>query len=89
MAELFSSGQIIDIILVLMVFQGLALGWVYRVYGKVIAPRDYIYNVLPGACLMLALRAALVEAHWLWVAISLLAGLFTHWVELGRRSVTR
>ena len=85
MAELFSSGRIIDVILVLMLIQGLALVWLYRRRGGSLTPTDYLFNVLPGAFLMLALRAALVDASWTWVAICLTGSLVTHWLELWRR----
>jgi len=87
LSELFSSGRIIDVILVLMAIQATVLLAVHRRTGTGMAPADYFINLLPGACLMLALRAALVNAHWTWVALCLVAALLAHWLELWRRIV--
>ena len=89
MTGLFASGRIIDVILVLMLLEGLVLLVLFRRTGKGMAPLDYLVNALPGACLMLALRAALVGAGWVWVAGALLAALLMHWLELWRRSTVR
>lgn len=78
----------VDIILALMVAQGLAIIGLRRMGWALVAPRDYVFNALPGACLLLALRSALVDAPWTWVAACLLAGLLTHWLELWHRART-
>ena len=85
MSELFSSGHAVDIILVLVLLQGLLIkGAASRFPGLRLA--DYCLAVLPGICLLLALRAALVQAQWNWIAACLLAALLAHWLELWRRS---
>lgn len=85
-AELFASGHMVDIILALMVVQGIAIIGLRKLGWAFITPRDYLFTALPGACLLLALRSALVDAHWTLTAGWLLAGLVTHLLELWQRS---
>ena len=59
----------------------------YKSGMRVIVPGDYLVNLLPGACLLLALRAALTGTPWPWIAALLLASLLAHWQEIWRRSV--
>lgn len=85
MAALFASGRVIDLILVLVVLEALALiGW-RRVRGHGLATADVILMLLPGAILMLAIRAALTDAGWPiiggWLAVALVA----HLADLRRR----
>lgn len=85
MTELFSSGRIVDLILALMVLEGLLLvGW-HRLTGKGPAPLDVVANLLAGALLLAALRAALMGAHWTHVALWLLAAFIAHLADLARR----
>jgi Flp pilus assembly protein TadB len=51
----------------------------------VISLRDYIFSAVPGAFLLLALRNALTGSPWTWIALCLLAGLFSYWLELWQR----
>jgi len=85
-AELFASGRMVDIILVLMVAQGLAIIGLRKLGWAVITPQSYALNALPGACLLLALRGALVDATWTLIAACLFAGLLMHWLELWQRA---
>ena len=87
MAELFKSGHIIDFVLMMVVVQGLILGGLYKRGIWRAHPANYIISVLPGACLLLALRAALTDAHWSWVAACMALGLVTHWVDLARQQI--
>ncbi|GAB5498737.1 MAG: hypothetical protein PsegKO_10480 [Pseudohongiellaceae bacterium] len=86
MAELFATGRMVDIILALMVAQGIAIIGLRNLGWALITPRDYLFTALPGACLLLALRSALVDGHWTVTAGCLLAGLVTHLLELWQRS---
>ncbi len=85
MAALFASGRVIDLILVLVVLEALALiGW-RRLRGHGLAIGDVVLMLLPGAVLMLAIRAALTDAGWPivggWLAVALVA----HLLDLRRR----
>jgi hypothetical protein len=84
-SELVASGRIVDLILGFMLLEGLALALWHRRTGRGLAPLDVLANVLAGACLLLALRAALVGAAWFWIAFALSAALFAHLLDLARR----
>lgn len=82
MEELFSSGRVVDLALVLMALEVLAIGVLRR---SAAAARDVAAAVIPGALVLLALRAALVGAPWTSVAAWLTASLVAHAYDLRRR----
>ena len=82
---LFASGRVVDIALALMVLEAVGL-WVYRrTQGRPFPLADVAWNLAAGACLLLALRAALTGAGWAWVALFLTAALVAHIGDLRRR----
>lgn len=85
MRELFAGGRIVEMILALMVLEALALGLYHRSTGRGIPPLDLVLNLAAGALLLLALRAALVDADALAPAPYLAAALFAHVADLARR----
>lgn len=85
MAELIASGRIADVILAFMVLEAAVLYAYRRRTGRGIASVDLAINLLAGASLLLALRAALVGAAWPWIAACVVAALLTHLADLGRR----
>jgi hypothetical protein len=83
--SLVASGRIVDLILGLMVLEALALLAWHAAKGRGIAPLDLLVNLLAGAALLLALRAALTGAHWRTIAgILAIAGVL-HVLDLARR----
>ena len=82
MTELFTSGRIVDVILALMVLEGIVLVVYHRATGRGIAPSGLLANMLAGGCLLLALRVALTGASWHWIALSLAAALLAHLADL-------
>jgi hypothetical protein len=85
MQELFESGRVVDLALVVLAVEVLALhGW-RRATGRGPALIDLLANAAAGACLLLALRAALTGAGWTWVAAALCASLVAHLFDLVRR----
>ncbi len=85
MAEVFASGRIVDLILGFMVLEGLALAVYWRSTGRGISPGALFGILLPGALLLLALRAALSGEPWPWIAIWLGTALLAHLHDLRRR----
>ena len=85
MAGIFTSGQIADIILALVVLEAVALIAYWRVTGRGIAAADLLPNLAAGACLLLALRTAITGAGWIWTAAFLAAALVAHLADLARR----
>ncbi|GJD51637.1 hypothetical protein OPKNFCMD_4392 [Methylobacterium crusticola] len=85
MAEWFASGRLIDLVLALVAVEAvLLLAWRRRA-GHGPAPASLVANLASGACLMLALRAALTGADWRWLALALVGSLIAHLADLGLR----
>ncbi len=85
MEALFTSGRIAEFILVMMlaeaaVFCVLAYWWHNR-----LPLAGLLLNLAAGACLVLALRAVLVDASWTVTAIWLALALAAHLGDLFRR----
>ena len=85
MAEFFTTGRIADLILGFMALEAVLLIAYRRQTGKGITVGDLAGNLLPGICLVLALRCALVQAWWGWIALWLTLALFGHVAELRSR----
>jgi len=80
MGELFDSGRIIDVILLLVAVEAIALlAWRRARVGPLLV------GLLPGVALMLAIRAALTHAAWPWVAAALGAALALHLLDMRNR----
>ena len=83
MSDLFASGRIVDVVLLLVAAEAVViLAWRRRAKPGAGA---LLVNLASGACLMLALRAALVGAHWTWLALALLGALAAHLADLWLR----
>jgi hypothetical protein len=85
MAELFSSGRVIDLILALVVLETLALVVFQRRTGRGIAPAALLPNVFAGVFLLLALRGALVGSAWGLIDLCLLGAMAAHFADLRQR----
>ncbi len=73
---LFTRGHAADLILLVMLAEWVVL----RVRGWPIATATV--RLLPGACLVVALRLALTGADWRWVALATAASLPPHLADL-------
>lgn len=85
MAELFSTGLIADIMLAFMALEAIVLVLYRRKTNRGLTPRAVFWMLLPGACLVLAFRAALVAASWQWVALAVSVSLIAHLGYLRQR----
>ena len=85
MAELFSTGLIADIMLAFMALEAIVLVLYRRKTNRGLTPRAVFWMLLPGACLVLAFRAALVGASWQWVALAVSVSLLAHLGYLRQR----
>ena len=85
MTDLFASGRVADLILIVMALEAAALVVWLRATGRggtivALAP-----NLAAGACLVLALRGALVAAPWPMIAAALIGALVSHLIDIYRR----
>ncbi|CCG06676.1 hypothetical protein [Pararhodospirillum photometricum] len=85
MSALFTSGVVIDFILLLMVVEGWVLVLLHRRSGGGLPPLGIVTLLLPGALLLAAVRAALVGAPWILVAFILLLSFVAHIADVLNR----
>lgn len=85
MAELYASGHVVDLILLLLGLETLALFVLWRRRVRGLPPSALIINLASGGGLLLALRAALTGAAWYWVGLFLTVALLAHLFDLRLR----
>jgi hypothetical protein len=85
MAELFASGRLVDLILIIVAIEAACLVIYWRSTGRGVSPGDLLPNLFAGAFLLLALRLSLRGAGWQLCCGSLAAAGLAHLVDLGRR----
>ena len=62
----------------------LMLGY-HRITGRGVAPGEFLGNLAPGLCLMVALRGGMAGAGWAWIGVCLAAAFVAHVADLRRR----
>ena len=82
---MISSRDLIDIVIAVTLIECTALLVFYQVKKRGLAPGDYLLNLVSGLCLMLALRCALTDSAWTWIAFWLMASGLAHGTDLWRR----
>lgn len=82
---LVANGRAVDLILVIMAVEFAVLSLRRRARRRQVVMMDLFFALAPGALILLALRAALMHAGWLWIAIFLAASFPIHMVDLIRR----
>ncbi|WP_231497547.1 MULTISPECIES: hypothetical protein [unclassified Methylibium] len=80
--EGLSSATVIDLVIGLTLFEGLALALYHRRTGKGVPVGDFAVNLVSGLCLMLGLREALTGASPLWIVMYLAASGLAHAVDV-------
>jgi hypothetical protein len=85
MSDLFASGRILDLILIFVVLEGVGLLLLHRVTGRGPAPGDIMPTLVSGLMLMLALRAAIADLRWEFIALPLGLALAAHLADLAIR----
>lgn len=83
MSDWLASGRLVDAILLFMVAEGAAIA---AFGGRLrLALRDVAASLAAGACLLLALRAALVGAAFVWILLFFALALVAHLADLAAR----
>ncbi|MGA2993983.1 hypothetical protein [Bradyrhizobium sp.] len=85
MAELFASGRLVELILMIVAIEAALLLIFWRSTGRGISPGDLLPNLCAGAFLLLALRLSLGGAGWELCCGSLAGAGAFHLVDLNRR----
>ncbi len=85
MADLFATGRIVDLILALMILETIVLAGYHHHTGRGVRVATLLTNMAAGACLLVALRAALAGAPWGAVAAALAVAFAMHAFDLRTR----
>jgi len=85
MADLFASGRLVDLILVVVAIEAAALTLYWSRARRGVAPFDLLPNLCAGLFLLLALRVTLAGAGWLMASACLAAAGLAHLTDLRRR----
>jgi hypothetical protein len=86
MEDLFASGRLIDVALVVLALEVVVL-LASRTFTRVgIQPLDLIGQLLAGALLLLAVRCAVTRVDYRWTLVLLSASFPAHAFDLIRRS---
>lgn len=85
MQAMIESGRIVDAILLLVVVELAVLTAIRRLTGRGVSTTALLPNLLAGAALLLALRAALTGAAWPWTAAWLAVAGLAHAADLAVR----
>ena len=85
MGWLFEDGLVAPLLLGFVLAEAALLLLLHRRSGRGLPPDDVVALLAPGACLMLALWAAMAGAWWGWIGLALGAALVAHLVDLRRR----
>ena len=80
-----SSGGLIDTIITITLLETAVLLVHHYTTKRGLMPRDYLFNVASGLCLMLALRCALSGAAWYFLTIWLMAAGLVHIADIAIR----
>ena len=86
-SRLFSSGHAVDLVLIVMAAEFAYLSLRRRRFGRRSSVIDRILVFAPGVFILLALRAALTGAGWVWIAAPLAASFPFHIADLLRRKL--
>ncbi len=82
MAELFTSGLIIDGIILLVLVEIVLLGVYQCTKGNGVALTSLLPNLLSGLSLLIGIKLALNNSGWGWLAASLTVALLAHLLDL-------
>jgi hypothetical protein len=82
--DLFATGRIVDLILLMVIVEAAVIG-LYRRWRGGPPWSGLLANLLAGAALLGAVRFALSGAEWHWIAALLGAALLAHVVDLASR----
>ncbi len=83
--DLITSGHIVDLMLGFVALEVTAIAIYRKRTGGGLAMVPLLINIGAGGSLMLALRMALADAGWTWIAPFLISALVFHIADLRQR----
>ena len=84
MQEFVGSGRVVDLLLLLVAVEAVALVLYHRWTGRGVRPRSVLLNLASGAFLLLAMRAGFGGAWWVWTSMCLAMAGLLHAADLRR-----
>ena len=81
LAARFADGTLLLGIVALIAVEAALLLYLWYARGTGLPPRAWVGNLVSGALLMMAVRAALLDQPWILVAFWLLFALFAHLLD--------
>ena len=84
MAAWLVDGRAIDVLLVLIAIEAAVL-FLARGRTRAVAVSDWLYCLIAGGLLLVALRFALAQFSWYWIALALALAGMAHVADLRRR----
>ena len=85
MQTVFSGTGLIDVVIAATLLEWAALSWVWRRKRRGLEPLALALTLLPGLCLMLAVRSTTLGLPWYSVALLLSAAGITHMIDIRKR----
>ena len=82
LAAAFASGRVVDAIIAIVVVEALVLGIRHRRGRPGVSPLQFLPHLAAGLALLIALRAAMGQAAWPWIALALAASGLAHAIAL-------
>jgi hypothetical protein len=83
--DLITSGRVVDVVLVVMAVEALALWLHHRRTGRGLPAAQIAVMMSAGVFLLLAMRAALTGGDWTMIAFCLTASFAVHLTDLASR----
>jgi hypothetical protein len=87
MEDFVQSGRLTDVILVVMAVEVAVFGFFLWRRNQGLGLLAFVASILSGGSLVLALRAALTDAGWQYVALYITASLLAHLAEIAIRLI--
>ena len=85
MSEVVANGRLLDLVIGLTLLELAGLWLYHRLTGRGLSLTRLLPNLMAGLFLMLAVRAAMVQAHWIWIVLPLMASAVSHAADLRQR----
>jgi chromate transport protein ChrA len=82
---LFADGRIADVVIAVLVLEGIVLAALYGLGRRGLPPREWLASLAAGLFLLLAMRTALTGGPWYAVGALLAGGGLAHFVDLRHR----
>ena len=85
MEHAISGSGLIDLVIIATLVEWAALVLLWQRSGRGVPSGMLAWMLLPGLCLMLAVRSVMLGAPWYWLALLLIAAGLAHLVDLRSR----